>query len=273
MKQQTQRLGLIKITDFAMKHFDPEFGGTKILNLEAKDFETYLNQFSALYFDKPDERMIDKAQGIVRVNILDGYAPFCKLLVMKNITDCRTGTLPIDYEHLANRQYLRTGYSSRRKGELAVPTSWLDLPVRTPQAEYTVTVLYNKEQLDKEALAMFNKTMTAGGIDSVGLEEPTPFSADWGVVAILGQMQPQEEPMKPMTMMRNYLPIGFGGSGMQFPVIPVEPDHFDFDNEEQFNLAKSIYRDAVVKYKEDMEDFTVKYEKSVKFWENNATVK
>ena len=41
------------------------------------------------------------------------------------------------------------------------------------------------------------------------------FDADWGIVAILGQSHPGEEPMKPETMLRNALGIKEGGSGVE----------------------------------------------------------
>jgi len=232
MNEQTQRLGTIKITDFGLRHFDPKFGGTKILNLEPNQFEQHLNVFKNLYFDKPEDRMIDKSDGHVRVDILDGYAPFCKLLVMSNITQCKTGTLPKTIE---NAIYIREGYSSRTEDELAVHSVWLDLPVSAPRAKYTVSILYSKAQIDKEAIATYKKKVEKGGIDSIGLERPEPFEADWGVVAILGQMTPREEPMKPITMMRNALGVEEGGSG-----VPID-------------------REA--------------YKKSVKFWSENLTVK
>lgn len=234
MKEQTQRLGTIKITNFGLRHFDPKFGGTKINPeiMSPKDFEQYLNSFKDIYFDKPEERMIDKSSGYVRVNILDGYAPFCKLLVMANITQCRTGTLPKTIE---NAIYIRHGFSARTESELPVPSVWLDLPVPAPAAKYTVSVLYSKAQIDKEAMSIYNKKIKAGGIDSVGLEKPEPFDADWGVVAILGQMTSREEPMKPITMLRNALGVEEGGSG-----VPID-------------------REA--------------YMKSVKFWSENLTVK
>jgi hypothetical protein len=267
MKEQSTPLGTIKLTDFALRHFDPEFGGTKILNTEPKQFEQYLNIFANQYFEKPDERWIDKEQDIIRVNILDGYADFCKLLVMKNITDARAGSLPIDYKNLANRNYLRTGYSARREGELPVPTEWLDLPVSTPRAEYTVTILYSKEQIDKEVQAMYNKKLMSDDIDSIGLEPPVSFDADWGAVAILGQMYHKEEPMKPMTMLRNYMPIEFGGSGMKFPEMPVKP------NVPEVSELMVEYKKAVIEYKEKMEKIHADYNRSVEFWKNNATVK
>ena len=194
----------IRITDFAKRHFDSKFGGTKILNVTLEDFERMIN---TLHTSAHTEHLFDC--------IIPGYADFCKLLVVKNFTNAKTGTLPITLE---SYQYLRSGYSSRTESELPIMERWFELPLPAPKAEYLVIVLYSKEQLDKER--------------KVGEEE---FEGDWGVVAILAQMSSKEEPMKPITMMRNALGIEEGGSG-----VPID-------------------RDA--------------YKKSVEFWSKNATVK
>lgn len=265
MKSQTP-LGTIKITDFGLRHFDPEFGGTKILNVEPKDFEQWLNTFAKMFFEKPDDRWIDMEKDILRVGIFDGYAPFCKLLVMKNITDARTGSLPITE---SNYRFLRTDYSSRRDDELAVFSRWFDFPpgIEKPRAEYTVSILYSKEQIDKESMAMYNKKLASNDIDAIGAEPPASFDADWGVVAILGQMHYKEEPMKPETMLRNYMPIEFGGSGMKYPTMPEKPD-----TPEESELMKK-YKESLDKYKSEMNEIRETYKKSVDFWRKNATVK
>jgi hypothetical protein len=198
----------VKITDFAKRHFDSKFGGTKILDSTPEDFERILSlSISALNLLPTTDYSTER--------IIPGYADFCRLVVLKNFTDARTGTLPIT---LDNYQYLRTGFSSRTESELPVMDRWFDLPLSTPKAQYLVVVLYSKEQLDKER--------------KEGEEE---FIGDWGAVAILGQMSSDEEPMKPITMMRNALGIEEGGSG-----VPID-------------------REA--------------YKKAVEFWSNNATVR
>ena len=198
----------IKITDFAKRHFDPKFGGTKILDFTPEKFEDILNlNISALNSFPITEHSTER--------ILPGYADFCKLVVIKNFTNAKTGTLPITIE---NYQYLRSGFSARTENELPVLERWFELPIPAPKAEYLVVVLYSKEQLEKER--------------KEGEEE---FVGDWGVVAILAQMSANEEPMKPITMMRNALGIDEGGSG-----VPID-------------------REA--------------YKKSVDFWSRNATVR
>ena len=198
----------IKITEFAKRHFDPKFGGTKILDFTPEEFEDRVNlTLGSINSSLNTEYSIER--------VVPGYADFCKLLVLKNFTTAKTGSLPITIE---NYQYLRTGYSSRTTSEIPVMERWFELPLSAPKAEYLVVVLYSKEQLEKER--------------KEGEEE---FDGDWGVVAILAQMSPSEEPMKPITMMRNALGIEEGGSG-----VPID-------------------REA--------------YANSVEFWSKNATVK
>ena len=207
----------IKITDFGARHFDKSFGGTKILDYTIEQFEKEINDEYNEYING-----VEKSELI----ILDGYAPFCKLLVIKNFTKARVGSLPITLE---NYQYLRSGYSARRDTELPIFSRWFELPIGKPKAKYLVLVLYSKEQIDKEAKSNLENNID---FDTVEFEE---FDAEWGIVAILGQSHPNEEPMKPETMLRNALGIKEGGSG-----VPLDRD---------------------------------KYMASVKFWDKHATVK
>jgi hypothetical protein len=216
----------IKITDFALRHFDPKFGGTKILDFTPDQFEVNINNndiYESLSLNIKNHCNV-KITDSIRVK--NGYAPFCKLLAIQNFTDARIGSLPITLE---NYQYLRSGYSARRENELPVFSRWLELPLGKPKAEWLVLVLYSKEQIDKEAEEEAEENMD---LDLSGASE---FDADWGVVAILGQSHPNEEPMKPETMLRNALGIEEGGSG-----VPLDREQ---------------------------------YLKSVDFWSNNATVK
>lgn len=143
--------------------------------------------------------------------IHDGYKPFCKLLFLVNWTNVRTGTLLITPK---NEQFLKSAYRNRRPEELPVLVRWFEGILNVPKAKYLGLVLYSKKQLEKEG---------------------TRIAADWGVVAILGQMHSDEEPMTPVTAMRNALGYDEGGS------------------------AVAIDRDA--------------YLRSVEFWNAHATVK
>lgn len=188
----------IKITEFAERHFDKDFGGTKILNMTKEEVEQILNeQITDLRFN------IDRSSKDLQYKVMEGYASFCKLVVVKNFTDARVGSMPITLE---NYQYLRSGYSARRKNELPMFSRWLELPLDNPKAEYLVFILYSKEQIDKEAKINYRKTPSN--------RKYVKFDADWGVVAILGQSHSNEEPMKPETMLRNALGVEEGGSGV-----------------------------------------------------------
>lgn len=233
----------IKITKFAERHFDPKFGGTKILDYSKEDFERKLTSLNFLFQD--DDIFIGESKNteLGDIQVHDGYAPFCKLLAIPNFTNAKVGVLPITLE---NYQYIRSGYSARKDGELPVFSRWLDLPLGKPKAKWLILVLYSKEQVDKEAQIDYEKMMEIYDAETsmMSLAEvanirepikPQPFDGDWGVVAILGQSHPNEEPMKPETMIRNALGVKEGGSG-----VPLDKD---------------------------------KYLESVEFWSKNITVK
>lgn len=220
--------GKIKVTDFGKRHFDPKFGGTKITDKTPEEFESLLNQIVHL-MEVPDSGMLIPVLEAIKngiwenCKIIDGYAPFCKLIAIPNFTNAKVGSMPID---MANYQYLRSGYSSRTEKELPVMSRWFELPLPAPVADYLVVVVYSREQLLKE-----HDSKPGSTFEKFELE---PDDA-WGVVAILGQTHPNEEPMQPITMMRNALGVEEGGSG-----VPIDRE---------------------------------KYLASVEFWKNNAIIK
>ena len=205
----------IKITEFGARHFDHKFGGTKILNKSKEEVEDKINTFNVL--DSIEQ--FGHPHGIHKdVNVIEGYAPFCKLVAIKNFTNAKVGSMPIT---LDNYPYIRSGYSARRDNELPVFSRWLELPITTPRAEYLMFVLYDKEQIDKEAKVEYEKEIEkykkGNPLNRTTIStppiKPEPFDADWGVVAILGQSHSDEEKMQPATMLRNALGMEEGGSG------------------------------------------------------------
>ncbi len=129
-------------------------------------------------------------------NVLDGYAPFCKLHVHRNWTSTRCLTVPITD---ANRSRLRCAYEARTKEELPVLVRWFE-GVEPALANWFVVILYSRAQLAKEG---------------------SPIDADWGVVGCLYTAEPEEVPMAPITMMRNALGVDEGGSG-----VPIDRDAY-----------------------------------------------
>ncbi|NPV13188.1 MAG: DUF3228 family protein [Ignavibacteria bacterium] len=211
----------IKLTDFSKRHFDKNFGGTKILNMTPEEFEKSIDVLNYIDFKNCEKGKNISNLDNTQIFVHDGYASFCKLVAITNFTDAKVGSLPITLE---NYQYLRSGYSARRDNELPVFSRWLELPLGKPKAEWLILILYSYEQLHKE----HSENPNNDGI-------PFLFDGEWGIVAILGQSHPNEEPMKPETMIRNALGISEGGSG-----VPLDRE---------------------------------KYLKSVDFWDKNATVK
>ena len=248
-------MSVVKISDFAKRHFDENFVGTKILDMSSDDFEERVNHILGnipLYTlnNEAHNFVIDynKYGQSYKYNIVDGYAPFCKLLFVENFTEAKVGSLPITLE---NYQYLRSGYSARREEELPTFSRWLELPTGIPKAEWLCIVCYDKEQMTKESMPkeakMYDEAKENSIKQNVEFKETffqwlkmngisyTPYEDLYGVVAILGQSHPNEEPMKPETMLRNALGVEEGGSG----------------------------------HKLNKED----YLKSVDFWDKNATVR
>ena len=123
-------------------------------------------------------------------HFVNGYAPFCKHLFLPNFSEARLGVLPITPKNLVR---LRSGYEARTESELPVLVRWFS-GLKAPKAAWLDVIVYSAEQLAAEG-------------DRI---EP----AEWGIVNLLAVAKPSEQPMTPMTMLRNALGIAEGGSGV-----------------------------------------------------------
>ena len=154
--------------------------------------------------------------------LIDGYAPFCKhLFLINDFTTSRVSVLPITE---SNMQCLRSRYEARTELELPVLTRHFDRKALVlqkqqemgngveaisdadifPVAKYLDLILYSREQIIKENIAMGKAVVAAG-------EEET---APWGIVSIKAQDVNYELPMTPITILRNALGKEQGGSGV-----------------------------------------------------------
>jgi len=189
---------MIKLTEFASRHFDPSFKGTKIYM--SKDlFEIQINEKFATAIDVNSLTGSQKSETIRTCNnlIFPGYADFCKQYIIKSdLFNIKAGAIPITLE---NYQYLRSGYSARNADEVPVLGRWFEFPEKRfiQTAKYLNIILYSKEQLEREDSELI-------------------FDTDWGIVAILGQLGKKPEPPKPATIIRNSMGISEGGSGHPF---------------------------------------------------------
>lgn len=188
----------IAITSFALRNWEPGASGTRILGISPEELVAACN--------------MAMSEGAA---LAEGYAPFCKHLFLRNDTPTPCGFVPITE---ANKSQLRSGYKARREGELPVLERWFD-DVEPPRAEWLDVILYSHAQLLAEA---------------EDFDEAVP-DCDWGIVSIIGTLEPSEPPIPPITQLRNALGTSEGGSG------------------------KPIDRDA--------------YAKAAAFWDQHAAVK
>ena len=177
----------IAITDFALRNWEPGASGTRIEGLSPEALVARCNAAMA------------GGQALV-----PGYAPFCTHLFLPNDTPTRCGFAPIT---AANEARLRSGYRARREGERAVLERWFE-GVEAPVATWLDVILYSRAELEAEAAEY-----PEGGI--------VP-DCDWGIVSIIGTLEPREPPMPPITQIRNALGRAEGGSGR-----PIDPLRYD----------------------------------------------
>ena len=169
----------ITLLGFSTRHFsdDPDFAGTKVVDVSADDFVDQLN----CHVDGGAELVPSEVKGEEHV----------RYVILENFTNTKAGMAEITDE---NRHLLHEDWVARQPGEPSVPTKWFE-GLEPPRAEYLGVVLYTREQLHEE------------GID---IEE------DYGIVTINGIMTPEMEPMNPMTHWRNAVGTEVGGSGVSF---------------------------------------------------------
>ncbi len=214
----------IAMSNFALRHFKRESGGTKILDISPEEFVQVLNE--KIYYHNNFINL--HAEGVSEVSIIDGYADFCKLIILPNFTKAKTSVLPITLE---NYSYLRSKYIKRREGELPYLTRSFNLPLSPPIAKYLCVVIYSKEQLlkeheadllkkfekhEKENNTILSDSQKEGLSGTLAFKFELTENDDYGVVAILAQNTCEEEPMSPETCLRNSMDIKYGGSGVPF---------------------------------------------------------
>ena len=101
---------IVCVDGFAARQFDdPEYVGTKIVGCSKKEMEDRVN--AALHADGS--------------RLVDGYAPFCKHVFLKNdFTETKCAAVEISAE---NEAMLQTGYQGKRFGSYT--RVWLGLTV------------------------------------------------------------------------------------------------------------------------------------------------
>ena len=182
----------IEYDPFVTRQFSQNFSGTKV-NLEIKD--QLLEVINDTYNYALSETMLDSEWS------------FCKYLVIPNEFGVKCAVRPITLDIYP---YIRTDYSQRTPEELAVLTRYVQLPpgFKSADANYIVLVLYSREQLQKEFKPK-----------EEGQEFYFDDNVEWGVVSIMGTMEPKPDPLVPITIMRNALGVEEGGNSMPINII------------------------------------------------------
>lgn len=176
----------IAITRFALRNWQPGASGTRVEGLSPEALVVRCNRAVG--------------EGAV---LVEGYAPFCAHLFLPNDTATRCGFAPITDD---NRHLLQSGYRARREGERAVLERWFE-GVEAPVAGFLDVILYSRAQLEAEAA-------------DYGHDDAP--DCDWGIVSVIGTLQPAEPPMPPITQLRNALGRAEGGSGRA-----IDPERYD----------------------------------------------
>lgn len=175
----------IKYDPFVERQFSPTFAGTKV----PADKKDSLLERANDYFDVNRD---------VVFKWIDSDWDFCKYLVIPNDFGIKCAVRPITLDIYP---YIRTDYAQRTPDELPILTRFAQLPpgFKSQEASYVVFVLYSREQLLKEFK----------GDGEFYFDE----SVEWGVVSIMGTVEPKPDPLVPITIMRNALGTDEGGNG------------------------------------------------------------
>jgi hypothetical protein len=149
---------VIRLDKFAKRQWDPEYKGL-VIKMPMEELEAKVN---TLYAEKG------------QAALADGYAPFCKhIFVPCFLEGAFAEAVPITDE---NKNLLLSEYQARTEKELSVLVRWFPLgSIQAPKATYLDLILYSREQLIKETLAM------GGDPDALKeAEDPSP----WGLISI-----------------------------------------------------------------------------------------
>jgi len=173
---------VIRLDEFAKRQWETDFKGVKI-NIPQQDFM----------------EVVRKAMEVQKVELIDGYAPFCKHIFVENfIKGIKVSSLNITEK---NEHLLKSDYVARTEKELPVLVRWFPREtVNVPDAKYLDLILYSKEQIDQEKKMMGDPEIVE--------------NYDWGIISIKPQVENFETPMDPITIMRNALGKEEGGSGV-----------------------------------------------------------
>lgn len=181
------------------------------LILEEFCFRAFDKEKSKNYINYEKEKFLEKVNELVtsQKQLVEGYAPFCKHIFLPNfVSGLKPGYLPVNSE---TEKLIKTKYEARQQNELPVlvrfvPMESIDI-TKIPDAKFLDLILYSKEQIVKENIAM--------KFEESKIEKLKKTDFDYGIISIKPLNIDHEVPMPPITMMRNALGKEEGGSGVK----------------------------------------------------------
>lgn len=183
----------------------------KRLILDTFAYRSFDKTYRKNYIDYPKENFLAEINKLLisYTQFKEGYAPFCKHLFIKNfVPNFKPNYVPVTDQ---TEKLIKTCYETRQQNELPVLSRYIPLDSLTdvdiPDAKYLDIILYSKEQIIKEKIAMKESQEEITALSNIDFE--------YGIIAIKPQDVDYELPMLPITMMRNALGVDQGGSGVQ----------------------------------------------------------
>lgn len=183
----------------------------KPLILDSFVFRAFDKTQTQNYIDYPKEQFLSETNKLLTsyTQFKEGYAPFCKHLFIKNfVPHLKARYLPLND---TTEKLVKTCYETRQANELPVLSRYIPVTAinqnEMPDAVFLDIILYSKEQIIKEKIAMKEA--------EEHIEELKRMDFEYGIIAIKPQNVEYELPMMPITMMRNALGVDQGGSGVK----------------------------------------------------------
>ena len=182
----------------------------KPLILDQFAFRSFDKSRTSNYINMEKEEFLKKANELYSQDptLVDGYAPFCKHLFIKNFVP---GLKPCYLEiNKDTEKLIISKYDKRQENELPVLIRYIDLNTidknKIHDAKYLDLILYNKEQIISEMGEM--------KFDNKEIEALKEKDFEWGIISIKPYDMNHELPFIPITIMRNALGKSEGGSGV-----------------------------------------------------------
>lgn len=151
---------MLRLDRFAMRQWEEGYTGTRMTGITREDFERSI-----------------QAIPVLAEELVEGYAPFCKHLFVRNwVKGLKSPTVALDD---VTRPLVKSEYQARTEKELPVLVRWVPasaVPERA-DAEWLDLILYSKAQIVQECVAM-------GEAD-----DTSHIDYDWGIISIKAQVR------------------------------------------------------------------------------------